>query len=100
MWLISLFSASALCCICTQRSSAVICADVRALRLLPRLPHAVAPRCRNQVLFTCRVAFSPADAMLSPKLVEMGLPKAHLAYISTLIAPLHILLPLLVRCAG
>lgn len=49
------------------------------------------------VLFTCRVAFSPTDAMLSPKLVEMGLPKAHLAYISTLIAPLHIVLPLVVR---
>lgn len=66
----------------------------RSAWALLRLP---AVRRLALVLFSCRAAFSPMDGMLSPKLVEMGLPKTHLAYVSTLLAPLHIVLPLLVR---
>jgi MFS transporter, PAT family, solute carrier family 33 (acetyl-CoA transportor), member 1 len=48
------------------------------------------------VLLTCRAAFGAADALTTFKLIETGFTKAQVAYITTLIAPLNILLPLFI----
>ena len=48
------------------------------------------------VLLTCRVAFGAADALTTFKLLDAGFTKAQVAYMTTLVAPLNIALPLLI----
>ncbi len=48
------------------------------------------------VLLSCRVAFAAMDGLSTLKFMERGVSKAHMAYLSTAVAPLHIFLPLLV----
>jgi PAT family acetyl-CoA transporter-like MFS transporter 1 len=48
------------------------------------------------VLFTCKIAFAPADAVSGYKLLEYGMPKVDIATISPILLVIGLLLPALI----
>jgi len=49
------------------------------------------------VLFTCKIAFSPADSVFSFKLQEYGMPKSEIATISPFLLVIGLFLPAIIR---
>jgi PAT family acetyl-CoA transporter-like MFS transporter 1 len=49
------------------------------------------------ILFTCKIAFAPADAVAGFKLQEYGMPKADIATLSPILLVIGLLLPAITR---
>jgi len=48
------------------------------------------------VLFTCKMGFAVTDSVTPLKIVEYGLPKEDLAFLSTILVPMGIVFPLII----